>query len=108
MITEMLVAAHRYFKTNEDSSSVSLRDVSRFIILYKWFAESLNDKKKVAHEDKKTNPRNIMRYKENCSKYNLKVEDYYCLDDTDRDLKATILAICHCYYLRISSLEERT
>lgn len=38
MITQMLVAAHRYFKRNEDSSSVSLRDVSRFIILYLWFA----------------------------------------------------------------------
>jgi hypothetical protein len=41
------------------------------------------------------------------AKYNLKVEDYYFLDNKDRDLKATILAICHCYYLRISSLPER-
>jgi hypothetical protein len=38
MITDMLVAAHGYFKKFEDSSSVSLRDVSRFIILYQWFS----------------------------------------------------------------------
>lgn len=48
-----------------------------------------------------------MRYKENVAKYGLRVEDYYFLDDDERDLKATILAICHCYYLRISSLVER-
>jgi hypothetical protein len=51
MITEMLVAAHKYFKRNEDSSSVSLRDVSRFIILYKWFSKSLSDKKLLACQD---------------------------------------------------------
>ncbi len=51
MITEMLVAAHRYFKRIEDSSSVSLRDVSRFIILYKWFAQSLFEKKEIAQQD---------------------------------------------------------
>jgi E3 ubiquitin-protein ligase RNF213 len=37
MVTDMILAANNYFKINEDSSSVSLRDVSRFIILYKWF-----------------------------------------------------------------------
>jgi hypothetical protein len=28
-------------------------------------------------------------------------------DECDFDLRASILAICHCYYLRISSLKER-
>jgi len=41
MMTSILLECHKYFKANEDSSSVSLRDVSRFIILYKWFRESL-------------------------------------------------------------------
>lgn len=44
MITEMLVAAHKYFKINEGESSVSLRDVSRFIILFEWFKRSLQAK----------------------------------------------------------------
>ena len=104
MITEMLVAAHKYFKRNEDSSSVSLRDVSRFIILYKWFSKSLSDKKLLACQDQAEDFRNRERYNKNVAKYNLKVEDYKYLFDKERDLRATILAMCHCYYLRISSL----
>ncbi len=100
----MLVAAHKYFKRNEDSSSVSLRDVSRFIILYKWFSKSLYDKKDLAVQDEDQGWRNRIRYDTNRSKYNLKVEDYKFLFDDERDIKATMLAICHCYYLRISSL----
>jgi hypothetical protein len=41
------------------------------------------------------------------AKFNLKVEDYFFLDNKDRDLKGAILAICHCYLYRISSLPER-
>jgi hypothetical protein len=37
----------------------------------------------------------------------MKVYDYFGLENDERDLKATILAICHCYYLRISNLDER-
>ncbi len=51
--------------------------------------------------------RNIQRYREKVAKFNLIVEDYFFLDNKDRDLKGTILAICHCYLLRISSLPER-
>jgi len=48
MMKLMLIACHKYFKENEDSSSVSLRDVSRFIILYKFFKKSLNTKQEIA------------------------------------------------------------
>ncbi len=47
MMTAMIIACHKYFGENEDKSSVSLRDVSRFIILYKWFKESLLKKKNI-------------------------------------------------------------
>ncbi len=76
MITEMLVAAHKYFKRNEDSSSVSLRDVSRFIILYKWFSKSLSDKKLLACQDQAEDLRSRESYNKNRVKYNLKVKDY--------------------------------
>jgi hypothetical protein len=33
MLTSMLLECHIYFKKHEDNNSVSLRDVSRFIIL---------------------------------------------------------------------------
>ena len=45
MITSMILACHNYFKKYEDNSSVSLRDVARFIILCKWFKESIEKKK---------------------------------------------------------------
>jgi hypothetical protein len=44
MNTSMLLACHRYFKKNEDNSSVSLRDVARFIILCQWFKNSIEEK----------------------------------------------------------------
>lgn len=47
MMTAMIISCHKYFGENEDKSSVSLRDVSRFIILYKWFKESLLKKKNI-------------------------------------------------------------
>ena len=47
MMTLMLIACHKYFGENEDKSSVSLRDVTRFTILYKWFKEQLLKKKEI-------------------------------------------------------------
>jgi hypothetical protein len=47
MITNMIIACHSYFAANEDISSVSLRDVSRFIILQNWFKKSLLIKKEI-------------------------------------------------------------
>jgi hypothetical protein len=41
----------------------------------------------------------------NKDKYNLKVEDYYNI--TEIDLRASVLALTHCYYLRISSMKSR-
>jgi hypothetical protein len=49
----MLMACHSYFNSNEDNSSVSLRDVSRFIILCKWFEESIKEKKRLATDESK-------------------------------------------------------
>lgn len=34
IISRLLMFAHKYYKDKEDSSSVSLRDVTRFIILF--------------------------------------------------------------------------
>lgn len=48
MLKKMLIACHKYFQENEDSSSVSLRDISRFIILYKFFKESLLKKQELS------------------------------------------------------------
>jgi hypothetical protein len=50
MITSMLLACHSYFKLNEDNSSVSLRDVARFIILCQWFKNSIKEKRILERE----------------------------------------------------------
>jgi len=41
----------------------------------------------------------------NKEKYMLKVEDYSKI--TDIDLRASVLALTHCYYLRISNIRSR-
>ena len=95
----MLIACHKYFAVHEDQSSVSLRDVSRFIILYKWFKQSITDKKAQADNGEKSE-----RYATNVAKFKgLKVLRYEQAD-IDIELYSNILALCHCYYLRISSL----
>ena len=81
IMVDLVCAAHQQFRNWEDVSSVSLRDVTRYKILFEWFLSSLrkrdemNRKKRVA----------------------------------DKILKnqAVILALLHCYYLRIASKKKR-
>ena len=53
MMKEMLIACHDYFKKNEDSSSVSLRDIKRFNILYDFFKDSQLKKRMIAKNEGK-------------------------------------------------------
>ena len=92
MITNLICKCHKYFEEYEDASSVSLRDVTRFVILYKWFKESLNEKMKFLDNE---------RYLNNITKYNLEIS--YDNRKYSNDMEACLLALCHCYYLRISS-----
>jgi len=103
MITSMLLACHSYFKKNEDNSSVSLRDVARFIILSQWFKKSIEEKKRLEKDEGRW--QKSQKYLGNKEKYMLKVEDYYKI--TDIDLRASVLALTHCYYLRISNMRSR-
>lgn len=41
VMAEMISKAHEFFKASEDVSSVSLRDIKRFKIIYSWFEKSL-------------------------------------------------------------------
>ncbi|CAG9322655.1 unnamed protein product [Blepharisma stoltei] len=93
LFVDFICLSHNHFQKSEDASSVSLRDVSRFIKLYKWFKNSIIEKK--AHRNE--------RYQENLKKYNLITEDR----NSDPDFDAGILAFCHCYYLRHSTQIKR-
>lgn len=90
LFLDLICHSQKYFQTREDKSSVSLRDVARFIILYQWFIKTLHDK--ITEEPDQ-------RYLDNLKKYNLVINT----DIEDTELKAGILALCHCYYLRIAS-----
>ncbi|CAG9322652.1 unnamed protein product [Blepharisma stoltei] len=91
----LICLSHKYFQSKEDVSSVSLRDVTRFIMLYLWFRESIQSKNELRGD----------LFYENLKKYGLAIDDQ--VDNGDFDLKAGILAFSHCYYLRISSQRER-
>ena len=82
MLTEF---ANDYFKFNVVGRSVGLRDVSRYIELFKWF----NYIRKLRRENITAKLNNIN------------------LSNTVDESKCMILAFWHCYALRISSKSER-
>ncbi|CAG9325373.1 unnamed protein product [Blepharisma stoltei] len=84
IFVSMICLAHKHFQEEEDVSSVSLRDVSRFVDLYLWFKKSIYDRCTESAEIY----RGSIRY-----------------EGTFREieLSAGILAFSLCYYLRIAS-----
>ena len=91
--TKLICTAHEYFQNHEDCSSVSLRDVKRFVLLYKWFSESIKERKNF----KVKNP--LSEYQD-CYKI---VQELKC----DENILAPLLSFVHCYYLRLSTEEQR-
>ena len=91
--TELICKAHQYFRDNEDCSSVSLRDVNRFTILYEWFSDSIENRK--SREIKKP----LREYTEFMQ--SIEMTDY------DDEILPGILSFIHCYFLRIGSESKR-
>ena len=91
LLNSLILASHDFFQQNEDVSSVSLRDVSRFIVLYQWFRQSVFIRNENPPE---TNFSQYYKYKAR-------------LILMDPSLIAGILSLFHCYFLRISSRDQR-
>ena len=70
-------AAHKYFKSREDMSSVSLRDVQRYKTIMEFFIRTMKEKH---------------------AEYVVKV---------DNITRAGILAMIHCYFLRLANKKHR-
>ena len=85
--SQVISAAHEYFKINEDVSSVSLRDVKRFTELYSWFKKSLQIRQELTTQEE--NKAGLEIYPEFSS------------------FKPGILSLFHCYFLRIASKDSR-
>jgi len=80
-MVNLVCLAHKQFREWEDVSSVSLRDVARYKILFKWFSNSIKEREELLHKKNKMN--------------------------LQSQHKSAILSLLHCYYLRISSKKRR-
>ena len=90
--TELIFVAQNYIRSKNDISSVSLREIRRFIIFYEFFLDYLNKKKQIFLEN---------NFKENIIKYS-KLSEY------EIKLYSINLAIYLGYYLRLTEDNENT
>lgn len=90
----IILEAHKYFRTHMDVSSVSLRDLSRFIKLYRWFFKSLSDREALKIPS--------AYYLANLKRLNKK-------EPMRKNLafEAGLLAFQLCYTFRLSRTEDR-
>lgn len=91
LAVECLAASHEFIIKLEETSSVSLRDINRFIIFYNWFKKSLKNRKPPS--------------KKNWI-YFWKNEPIYMTEEEATN-KAIILALIMIYYVRLDSSENR-
>ncbi|EFC43205.1 Hypothetical protein NAEGRDRAFT_80150 [Naegleria gruberi] len=89
ILCTIICESQAFVRDLEDASSVSLRDVNRFIVLCQYFLETL---KKRSEPLKKANQ--IMWIQEN------QRDDKY-------DISSVVLALSVCYYSRLAKLEYR-
>ena len=92
---EMIWDAQEYIRENNDISSVSLREIRRVNIFYKFFYNYLNSKK-----DFYLNENQIELDEEDS-------EFFENLDDYSMQIYALNLSIFVCYYLRITDKRQR-
>lgn len=79
IFTRAICASQIFFQAKEDISSVSLRDVIRFTIFYDWLLGSLSSRRST-----------------------------YLQSFSDLPLFAAVLALCSCYYYRLTKLQDKT
>ena len=83
-----------------DISSVSLREVRRFDLLFKWFIEYYKIKKEVLEEETKKNNQLNIKQSDNILNFLKKDKFELCKN-------AANLSIYMCYYIRISNRKNR-
>ena len=92
----MIVEAQNFIRDNNDVSSVSLREIRRFVIFYEFFFEYLKNKKEkllFLIEDQMKNNKISFKYDK--------------LTNFDCQIYAVNLSIFICYYLRITNKKLR-
>ena len=87
MIIELITFSHDFIKKNGDISSVSLREINRFSILFKFFFENYYTKKNDYIKEAK--------------------KDIEIIDDEIKSINSIILGIYVCYYVRLFNSKLR-
>ena len=93
---DLIWTAQEYIRNNNDKSAVSLREIRRVNIFYEFFYYYLKSKKDLYIEG----TLNDLQYEEDS-------EFYKNLDDYAMQVCAINLSMFVCYYLRITSKEQR-
>ena len=91
--TELIAVAQDFIREKNGVSSVSLREIRRFIIFYEFFIDYLNKRKGTISEEK------IIENKDNLIKYS-------SLSEKDIKLFSINLSIYLGYYLRLTDITE--
>ena len=89
---DMIVTAQNFIRSNNDISSVSLREIRRFNIFYEFFFKYLKKKKATYHESQ--NEEEDKNFFEK-------------LTSNDLQFYSITLAVFNCYYLRIPDHKTR-
>jgi len=92
---ELIWESQQYIRENNDESAVSLREIRRFNIFYKFFNSYLTSKKAYYIKENQ-----IDLYEEDTSLYKK-------LDDYSTQIYSINLSIFICYYLKITIKEQR-
>ena len=92
--------SQNFIREFSDISSVSLREIRRFDLLFHWFMEYFNIKKTVFNEVIEENNKMNMKIPEYINIFMSKNEGDLCIDSIN-------LSLYMCYYIRISDKELR-
>ncbi|CAG8487332.1 35591_t:CDS:10 [Gigaspora margarita] len=100
LFTELLFASQEFVRTHEGVHSVSLRDVKRAIIIFKFFCKSIDDRQKIAEKISEQNIRSKILRMANDIKA-------YFGSGPSSIIKSYILALSLCYQARFFDQELR-
>ncbi|CAG8515793.1 10695_t:CDS:10 [Dentiscutata erythropus] len=100
LFTELLFASQEFVRAHEGVHSVSLRDVKRAIIIFKFFCKSFDERQKIAEKISEQNVRSkFMRIASD-------IKSYF-EGGPNNVIKSYILALSLCYQVRFFDQELR-
>ena len=97
-----MIESHNFIREREGLGSVSLRDTKRFIVIYNWFCNSLEVRRKFKEEIPRSYSQNISGILE---KLDLSKNTFAFERD---QMQAIVLTLAICYYTRLENPSDRS